>query len=743
MSDDELFYLQPGFDLNSLTMASLRKILVAQDVPYPSSAKKAELVQIVSDEVLPKAQRLLSARARTKRTSKGITDAPNIQDDGEDEEELMPPPPAQKTPRSRKSKSNLTVEDTVASTLSTSRRSRTPSTRKSTTKHARESDTEGDAEKAKPSARKTRKSVPATTPVAPSIKIEEPDLQLKRESREAGESPFTDDNPFQSGSSPSSGPRRVSSTSRTRKSVSGSRRKTASPSAVRHQDNVSAPSRTTFEFSVANLRQRQAGSDKVETTEEFTPDAARELEQENQLVPKRPSNLARRRKQPASRAARTAPWAILIMVLAGIGTWYRQEKINIGYCGVGAPEWSLASNPHIPAWIHENLQPACEPCPQHSFCYPNMEVKCEEDFVLRHHPLSFNGLLPLPPTCEPDSEKARRVRAVADRAIEELRERRAAYECGDEIRSVPQSPSHVEEEGRGTVNDGDHKLEIPEEALRQEVSKMRRKGMSQAEFDDLWRGALNEIMGRDEVEVVRDGYVSTPSAPSPASWVRVVASLLLPTSDLRDSLTNQYSSVGFHRSGRVLLSSTSLARLPLGCAIRRSLLRTLSRNRGTLSVLVLIISAVFYVRNRIIGYQQASAQIPTLVATTLDRVATQAVLKEQGLTSEGFISVGQLRDDVLRGVFSPQERERVWKGVSSVVEGNSNIRAATREGGRTGEWSRVWEWIGPLNLVSGFEGRASGGVASGAPSPAVADRSSPPVSEPVESRNWDEGRPIY
>ena len=47
--------------------------------------------------------------------------------------------------------------------------------------------------------------------------------------------------------------------------------------------------------------------------------------------------------------------------------------------------------------------------------------------------------------------------------------------------------------------------EIPEEELKAEVSKMRRKGMSADEFDDLWRSALGEIIDRDEVEVVRDG----------------------------------------------------------------------------------------------------------------------------------------------------------------------------------------------------------------------------------------------
>lgn len=120
-----------------------------------------------------------------------------------------------------------------------------------------------------------------------------------------------------------------------------------------------------------------------------------------------------------------------------------------------------------------------------------MEVKCESDFVLQQHPFGAGGLLPVPPTCEPDSEKEKRVKVVADKAVEELRERRAEWECGEDVASGASSTPAT--------------LEIPEETLKLEVAKMRRKDMSPDQFENLWRGALGDIMGRDEVEVTRDG----------------------------------------------------------------------------------------------------------------------------------------------------------------------------------------------------------------------------------------------
>lgn len=126
--------------------------------------------------------------------------------------------------------------------------------------------------------------------------------------------------------------------------------------------------------------------------------------------------------------------------------------------------------------------------------------------------------------------------------------------------------------------------------------------------------------------------------------------------------------------------------------------------------------------------------------TTLDRLSTQAALKEDGRVSEGFISIAQLRDDVLRNVFNARERERVWQGVRKVVEGNSNVRAATREGGKTGEWARVWEWIGPVNLAPGLEGRRSGMIQD---NPTNASDNDADGRHLVERRRWDEGHPIY
>ncbi|KAE8388917.1 Man1-Src1p-C-terminal domain-containing protein [Aspergillus alliaceus] len=709
---DDMDYLSPDFDLNSLTVPRLRSILVSHDIPYPASAKKAQLIRILEDEVIPQARRLLRERERVRRTSDGITDmgsratsvVSDFNDRREDENrDSMPPPPAPSTVstatggrrgRSRMSTraSTADVDDrNIPTTPSTATRRTAP---RSESKRIRPSELEyrhdtpttpvaaDTVTPRKSAARKLRRSqmTPSTEPetFAPLIKDEPKE-----------ESVFTYDNPFQSGSSPA--PR----SDRKRKSGSmlpaespalnqGLRARTAD-AYLKQEDDAIVSRRSSFQFPASKLgsphKELEPVSNEDESElsagEEFTPDEQLALEREQADMWYPPTTRPQRKQGPASRAA---PWVIIFLLFTGFGAWWRKEKIEIGFCGIGKPTWSLAET-RIPEWANV-LEPQCEPCPPHAFCYPNFEALCEHDFLLKAHPLSLGGLVPLPPTCEPDSEKARRVKAVADKAVEELRDRRAKWECGE--------LAHDGEEVEGPA--------ISELELKHEVGRKRRKGMSDTEFDDLWKGALGEIIDRDEVI----------------------------------SQTKSSSSV-------LTLTSTSVSRLPLTCAFRRYIRLSLLAYRLPLSVLIICACAMIYARSRVLARQSDMARVPELVATTLDRLATQAALHARGKAHEPYIPIGQLRDDVLRSELRGSRREELWRRVRNVVEGNANIRAAVREG-RGGDVARVWEWIGGIGSVRGDEGSSALQHLSTSPSAHSPHQMDDHVNL---HRRWDEGRPLY
>ena len=468
---------------------------MTHEITYPASAKKAQLVEIFKQELKPKARKLLAARDRVRRTSQGITDMPSshegtLNGDGDNDNGSMPPPPVPATPGQRKSRKSARAS--AESNGEFSHINKTLGSRKSSSKHARQSDTETEIslEDERPTFRKSRKSEAASK-----IKAEEPeDTPVRPPLR--GDA-FSDENPFQSGSSPSAPGehrRRSAGVSSEKRKSSSSRRRTegltTAPSIQQNAYNV--PTSKKFVVSVARLKQpiikRELDEDGVEAGEDFTP------EEQLELVRARAANgeidilSPRRKKRPRrSRIPGSAPWVIIMALLGGYATWWRQEKLAVGYCGIGRSSDAL-SNVEIPDWAR-SLRPACEPCPQHAICFQGMETSCEQDFVLQPHPLSLAGLVPLPPTCEPDGEKVRRVKAVADRAVEELRERKAQAECG----------TLKDNKGEGVP------AEIDEQELKKKVGKKRRRGMSEAEFEELWKGAIGEVIGREEVVSSSDG----------------------------------------------------------------------------------------------------------------------------------------------------------------------------------------------------------------------------------------------
>lgn len=348
---------------------------------------------------------------------------------------------------------------------------------------------------------------------------------------------FTYDNPFQSGSSPLSGssPAQRRRTTHYDEPASSKRTSTGTsgrvPSSSRKPRVVSSPAvQPSYESppihaAVAQRRnspflspepeeeeeeeQYQEDYDPLEPGEEFTPEEQLELTQEEE-VQRRHNAVSSRRSRKTSKAVTrrrkgvasvlATPLLVLLVTLLGIyGAWYRQEKRAVGFCGLGRLAVPLLSEQiekleWLPDWVRDIeipnslqvfIEPTCEPCPSHAFCYSDFTVRCENGYIEKPHPLALGGLVPLPPTCEPDGERARRVKAVADKAIEELRDRRAKWECGDLVDDDGQVPE-------------DPAIDVP--VLKEVISEKRSKKMSKEEFDDLWTAAIGDIESRDEVE---------------------------------------------------------------------------------------------------------------------------------------------------------------------------------------------------------------------------------------------------
>ncbi|KAF2640350.1 hypothetical protein P280DRAFT_507855 [Massarina eburnea CBS 473.64] len=680
----EYWYFDPDVDAGKITVPELRSILLKHGVHYPASAKKAVLVDLFTAQVLPQAAQLQRSFARTKRSTRGIVDVPSsasTTDDANDEETLIAPEPVRRPRRTTR----IATEDREERPAPV-RRSKTPS-RTVPTKHARETEPDLDEQ---PAVRRTRKSS-----IAPPVERSAPDPESWH--RHDAASPFTQENPFQSGSSPAL----TEARDRRRRTTMGmeikekrksdmNRRRTVQPNVEQHDRGIVVPTRKTFDMPHRRTVKEEAYEvpDSVDMGEEFAP------EEQLELVRERAKNgdvdiLPPRRGKRSSEAAKTAKVfsaTLFFLVFSVFGGLWRQEKYSTGFCGVGQDSTSLGGV-EIPDFALD-LLPTCEPCPPHAFCYKNLVVKCEKDFVKKEHPLSLNGLIPLPPTCEADNEKTRRVNTVADRAVHLLRERKAQYECKEPNAEgkIPESP------------------EVSMAELKHGIASMKRKSLSDQAFDDLFVEAIGETARREEVVESGEG------------------------SERR-------------------LASTSLAELSLPCSIRRSLRETLERHLFTIAMIIIAVASGSYGKYSFTRNRTLEARAKQLASDVFDRLANQAALAHEapGTFKEPGLSMNQLRDDVLRNEFSAGRRISLWQRVQKKVEHNSNIRAAVREG-QSGDITRMWEWIGPVQLIE--EGRApgrrSGRRSSGRQSLGWTGGSSPPeFKEKKESRHWDEGHPVY
>lgn len=199
-----------------------------------------------------------------------------------------------------------------------------------------------------------------------------------------------------------------------------------------------------------------------------------------------------------------------------------------------------------------------------------------------------------------------------------------------------------------------------------------------------------------------------------------------------------------------------MAAVPLSCAIRRHLRQTLRRNFWQLVAFFSLLFTGAYGRYRITSGRETERKAKQLASLALEKLAMQASLhsRDPETYQENYMSMAQLRDDVLRDEFSATRRKKLWEKVQKKVEGNANVRPMVREG-RTGDIGRVWEWVGAVGLLESPNGpeignrRKSGGRVSFASDTHRLLEPRDDTEDSIIQRNalptkkWEESRPYY
>jgi hypothetical protein len=273
----------------------------------------------------------------------------------------------------------------------------------------------------------------------------------------------------------------MGSEQRDRRKSDAYRRKTFQPKTEQLDEGIIVPTRGTFDM--ADPRVKEDGENIIDAGEEFTQEEQQDLDRESarageiDILPPRRRN----QKSKATSTIKAMSGTLLLTGIVALGAVWRQEKVAVGFCGIGRESTALAGL-DIPNWA-DPILPQCEPCPPHAQCFRGLNLRCDPDFIKKEHPLSLSGLIPLPATCEPDSEKTRKVNGIATKATEILRVRKAQYECGE-----------PDAEGNPVESP-----EVSEVDLKQQMAFQKSKSLSDQEFGELFEKAFPELTMREEV----------------------------------------------------------------------------------------------------------------------------------------------------------------------------------------------------------------------------------------------------
>lgn len=411
--------------------------------------------------------------------------------------------------------------------------------------------------------------------------------------------------------------------------------------------------------------------------------------------------------RPKKTDAQNIAWLLVtrsaaILILAW-WWWYVRDSKVLGYCDHGqsgsnsvvvercrAAEARRQSEDYsLSDLLPAVSRPQCTPCPLHAVCSRGSLQRCDSDgYIVRFSLIArvplLRSAIPLgwqASVCKADSRRLEMIDELAEEVFRRVSVQVGSIVCG----SIKPSKSVIDAARAATAaSRGGTKAEadlhcreymhgVLESELYQELRDLRDKEhISEAYFNHLWTVALQEL---------------DQSSSADGSWQAVT----FPRTSTQDG--------GNASSDRILLVDRLAATMPVTCRLRlltASLARAMtSYLLGTLTLALLAICA----RAKLHHSRLEAAQTDALTNEVLSRLVEQSLNASLEADLPAGLPASHLRDALLNEYTpgSKSHRKRVWGAVAKRVEGNSNVRTATKRWSRSGDWMRIWEWVGVVS----------------------------------------------
>lgn len=373
----------------------------------------------------------------------------------------------------------------------------------------------------------------------------------------------------------------------------------------------------------------------------------------------------------------------ILFALFALWIWYTRESKNIGFCDSGRTSNIILDSRRIEKaakilqerakgrneillkmQIPQAFQPSCTPCPGHARCRNGIFTECDSsDYVLRYPFVSqiplINSSLPLSfiaPFCDPDEEKVLLAADLADEIENRLRTWKADVYCNRQrARFGPRDEPEWGQEGLYALPLSDLFYELKKAADRGQV--LRTQG--DQFFQELWDLAMADLEASNRIQ---------------------------------------------QRSSRLLALRGPIG-MGLSCRVGLAASNVWLRLRFWLFGTLLLVGAANWLLLRLRGNSELQEKAQGLAKVSFEKLQaakqrhivsinnSHAPTSSPGST-DAYLSIAQLRDSLIQQGEKRAVKKNLWTKVTKLVESNTNVR--TRQAKVHGEWTRVWEWVGPL-----------------------------------------------
>ncbi|EPX70628.1 LEM domain-containing protein Heh1/Lem2 [Schizosaccharomyces octosporus yFS286] len=342
-----------------------------------------------------------------------------------------------------------------------------------------------------------------------------------------------------------------------------------------------------------------------------------------------------------------------VLVAVFLNLW-RDEVYRVGYCDVPSKGSTVVQKLGLGA--------SCTPCPPHSTCFPNFQLRCDSGYILNEPWYSKFGLWPRK-NCLSDTDREESVIIFYEESLDVLRTWNSMYQCGrlpDDLIEKNKTLSKMDPYIFNGVKKSKtaHQPLFSITLLRHTLLEKKSPNLSLSLFNDLFKAALYQLANTEEIQMDEEN-----------------------------------------------IGSRSWANVPLRCRLRRQVYRTIWKYKFIILLFTLLNTCLYKIYTYFVLRKKTQRYLPFASRFCIDTLKRQKALYQSSRTSQPVVPLIEMHDLLLHSHnvlehfgLTEKEGRLLWDSVVKKVEQVGSIR--TREAEVDGEWTRVWEWVGTNPLDS-------------------------------------------